>query len=198
MRNVVQSALLGLCLGLVLPACGEDNTDTAPAPPPPRPAAQQAAAIGEPEPREASAAEEMFGQLERPVNTAGARDPFTPPRPEADGTLIAGGPTQRECDLEANPIGDVPLNQISVMGIITGTPVPRAMVVARSNPQAFIINEGAFAGSSSGAGCTQELVAIRDNELVFETRTNDPNMAPVQTVLQMEADRVRADIDGDR
>jgi hypothetical protein len=85
-----------------------------------------------------------------------------------------------------------------VMGIITGTPVPRAMIVARSNPQAFIVNEGAFAGSASGGGCSQELVAIRDNELVFETRTNDPNMAPIVTVLQMEADRVTADIDGYR
>ena len=80
-----------------------------------------------------------------------------------------------------------------MMALVTGTPLPRAMFVTRSGSlKAEIVTEGALAGPT----CSNQLVEIRDNEVVFEQQTSG-GTAPVRTVLQLNENRVSADIFGD-
>lgn len=177
-----------------LVGCGGGTNDSAPTPLPARPAAQ-------PTPANTAAAapdntvQAMVAEIERSAFTVEARDPFMPPRPNirtntetGDGRLVV-----RPCDTEEHPLGQTSLDRLTLLGLVTGTPLPRAMFRAGDRDQGIIVTEGTFAGPD----CEQELVQIRDNEVVFEQRTTG-DTARATTVITLNEERVAAEILGYR
>lgn len=190
-RQLTRVALVG-AFAVSAAACGSDREESAPLPPPRPAAAQQAAAEPAPDPAE-NAVEAMVDDIDRQAFTYESRDPFMPKRPER-GDYGDPNPVEvRECDLEMHPLGNTELSDLSMMALVTGTPLPRAMFVHRAGGlRAEIVTEGALAGPD----CSNELVEIRDNEVVFEQKTSG-GTAPVRSVLQLNEDRVTAQIFGD-
>jgi Tfp pilus assembly protein PilP len=90
-----------------------------------------------------------------------------------------------DCDLEIDPLGETSLSQLTLQGLMTGTPVPRAMFTAPSQPQAVFVTEGAKVGPR----CGYRLIDIRDNEVVFEELTSVEEVR-TQTVLTLNANRI--------
>lgn len=191
MRRQLAPLLVSWAALVGMAACG--GGDTAPPVEPPRPAAQQAAQAAQaPTPAE-NAVEALVDDIDRQAFTYESRDPFMPKRPERRIDFSNGGEVARECDLSLHPLGETELSDLSMMALVTGTPLPRAMFVTRSGSlKAEIVTEGALAGPT----CSNQLVEIRDNEVVFEQQTSG-GTAPVRTVLQLNENRVSADIFGD-
>lgn len=196
MWHLTQTARAALGATLVsgaLVACGGTN-DSPPPPPPARPAvaAAQAQAAA---PSADNSVQAMVAEIERSAFTVESRDPFMPPRPEARS--VEGSDANldiRPCDLEEHPLGNTDLRDLTLLGLITGTPLPRALFVPRGGAvQGVIVTEGTYAGPN----CEQELTTIRDNEVVFEQRTTG-DTGRATTVITLNEERVAAEILGYR
>lgn len=188
--------LRALCAGLVgtlLVACGGQN-DGPPPPAPARPAVAAAQAQAQ-APASDNSVQAMVAEIERSAFNVESRDPFMPPRPEVRTVETdARGATVRPCDLEEHPLGQTELRDLTLLGLITGTPLPRAMFrPGNSAVQAIIVTEGTYAGPD----CEQELTTIRDNEVVFEQRTTG-DTGRATTVITLNEERVAAEILGYR
>lgn len=175
------TALLGACGG------GEDvqvitempiNRDQAPA---------------EEAPAEAEAEEEETGsartEIVRQEFSNSARDPFTPPQP-ADVPTNDATTDEVTCDVAVDPLGMTDINQLRLVALITGTPVPRAMFSnTDAQGRAIIVAEGA----KIGPRCSSFISDIRDNQIVVTQRKADAD-ARVETVIQLNTARVEAEI----
>lgn len=98
--------------------------------------------------------------VERRDFPATARDPFTPPvlAEDDDQVLVVFQP---ECNVDNDPLGMTNYRALRLIGLVTGTTVPRAMFIAPGSPQAIILSEGALVGPN----CNFRLQEIRDNEV---------------------------------
>ena len=191
----LNTAGIALTVALSALGCGCESNDTMPMPAPQRPAAAAAAraAAAQAAPAADNTVQAMVAEIDRAAFTVESRDPFMPPRPSDPARLPAGMNETRPCDLEEHPLGNTPVGDLTLMGLVTGTPLPRAMFSQRSGAKAVIVTEGAFAGDN----CNQELVAIRDNEVVFELRTTG-DTGRATTVIMLNDDRLPAEILGYR
>ena len=81
------------------------------------------------------------------------------------------------CDLERDPLGETSVDQLSLIGLVTGTAAPRAMIRAYGEGQAFIVREGARIGPH----CSSAIFAIRDNEVVIHQEIGP--YGPIETVI---------------
>ena len=187
MRRRVSTILLtGLLAGAVGTACGggEDNRMAMP-PPPPAPAEPA------PEPEQTEETVEtrvaaMMATNERATFAVDTRDPFTQPRPERgpDGGL-EGPDVARDCEILEQPLGQTEVDELELIGLITGTAVPRAMFLARGDRQAVMVTEG----DSVGPNCSNRITSIRDNEVVIEPYTvGETASSPIY--LQLNDDRL--------
>ena len=80
-----------------------------------------------------------------------------------------------------------------MMALVTGTPLPRDVRHALR-----LVEGGDRDRRRAGrATCSNQLVEIRDNEVVFEQQTSG-GTAPVRTVLQLNENRVSADLATER
>jgi hypothetical protein len=122
--------------------------------------------------------------------TANARDPFTPPPPQQ---LAAGGAElvdEIECDIAAEPLGMTEVNNLRLIGLVTGTAVPRAMFSnTDAQGRAIIVAEGAKVGPR----CSSFISDIRDNQIVVTQRTADAD-SRTETVIQLTTARVAAEV----
>lgn len=190
-RTAVLSAL-ALLSGLAA-ACGDDGSgDMMVAPPPPRApevaeAAAEAAAAAEPEAPSAS----LITEIDRRSFNSAARDPFTPRAPEIPGD----GPInlEPECNVEIDPLGETDLSDVNLVGLVTGTPVPRAMFTVLTEPEALFLTEGA----KIGPDCSFRIIEIRENEVVVEQLTSIESDR-VQTILPLNPERVEAEVYANR
>ncbi len=151
---------------LALAACGGGDDDRMEMPAPP-PAAAPAAEAAEEEETVETRISAMMATNERATFSVDTRDPFSPPRPE----VVNDGPNPDgpgiDCDLATHPLGQTDVASLELMGLITGTPVPRAMFTETGSRQAVMVTEG----SMIGPNCTNRITNIRDNEVVIEPRT---------------------------
>jgi Tfp pilus assembly protein PilP len=158
-----------------------------PPPPPPRAAAVAAQAVAPPTP-----ATSLINEIDRNPFATSARDPFTPPqRDEAE--VQGAAEIAPDCDLELDPLGETNINQLTLLGILTGTAVPRAMFLVPGTRQALFVTEGARVGPR----CSFRVVDIRDNEVVFEQLTSIESERQ-QSILTLHQERVAAEIINDR
>jgi Tfp pilus assembly protein PilP len=133
----------------------------------------------------------IVNEIDRHGFDMAARDPFTPP-PPPEGPGTGGSSIEVECDPEAEPLGNYTLQEIQLLGLITGTPVPRAMFNVPSAPggRAVIVGEGA----KIGPRCGSRIADIRDNEVVVE-QMSAIEAERVETILTLNATRIEAEIE---
>lgn len=182
MRAMIARLTLIAAATGALVACGPETEEYVPPPAPTRPAAT---ADDAPEETVEDRVAAMIDTDERTNFGVETRDPFQQPRPQraaGDGGTIED---TRECDVDAEPLGMTELEDLEVMGLITGTALPRAMFLAGGDAQAIIVTEGALAGPD----CTNRLIDIRDNQVVFEQQTMEES-GRVETVLEMNEARI--------
>jgi Tfp pilus assembly protein PilP len=184
LRQRLMLALVMGALALPLaPACaggGEEEYE-----PPAAPAPRRARAASQEAPTVETRVAEMMDSLDRVSFAVETRDPFTALRPTRERPLAAGSEQLPDCDEQKDPLGKVELEDLQLLGLVTGTPTPRAMFRARGQGQAVIVTEGALAGPN----CTQRIVDIRDNEVVFQEITfNEGNRN--ETVLALNEERI--------
>lgn len=155
----IGTRIFGLAVGLVVLGACADEEPRMEMPPAPRSSAAAASTTAAAAP--ATVVEQLLQDTQRSASLREARDPFMPyyKRPEAGPTELVA----RTCDLVLHPLGDTELSNIKLAGLITGTPVPRAMILVTGNPQAFMLTEGALAGGD----CNYKLTEIRENEIVW-------------------------------
>jgi Tfp pilus assembly protein PilP len=163
---------------VALAACGGGDDDRMEMPAPP-PAAAPAAAVEEEETVETRISA-MMATNERATFSVDTRDPFSPPRPDVvDINGPSGGP-EIDCILADQPLGQTPVEELELIGLITGTSVPRAMFVSDGTRQAIMVTEGSLVGPN----CTNRITNIRDNEVVIEPRTvGETQASPIILVL---------------
>lgn len=187
MRRVIPFALLAtLALAGPSSGCGNGDDNYVPPPAPSRPAAR-AQERAEPESSVQSRVAALVEANERALPQADMRDPFMQPMPERGLNRLAGAGAQvaPDCDTEQHPLGKTTLENLYLMGLVTGTPVPRAMFSIPSSNQAVIVTEGALAGPD----CSNRLTDIRDNEAVFEQVTmNEAERS--RTVITLRDQRI--------
>lgn len=183
MRRMTLLRLLPAAIALsALGACGEDEEYV----PPPPPAPRQQPADDEGEPSVQSRVAAMMEVNDRATFGVETRDPFTQPRPNVDRPLgIEGSRIGPDCNVELDPLGKTELGDIDVMGLVTGTALPRAMFLIPGSRQAIIVTEGALAGPD----CSNRLVDIRDNQVVFEQITMGDEER-VETILELNQSRI--------
>jgi hypothetical protein len=189
-RTAALSAL-ALLAGLTA-ACGDDGSgDMMVAPPPPRApeVAEAAAEAAAAEPESPSAS--LITEIDRRSFSTAARDPFTPRAP--DRVEIGGPDVQPECDVEVDPLGETDLTDVNLVGLVTGTPVPRAMFTVLTEPEALFLTEGA----KIGPNCSFRIIEIRENEVVVEQLTAIESDR-VQTILPLNPERVEAEVFANR
>lgn len=183
MRAMIARLTLIAAATGALVACGPETEEYVPPPAPTRPAST---ADDGPEETVEDRVAAMIDTDERTNFGVETRDPFQQPRPQrGDAIGDEGGGPERECDVNAEPLGMTALEDLEVMGLITGTALPRAMFLAGGDAQAIIVTEGALAGPD----CTNRLIDIRDNQVVFEQQTMEES-GRVETVLEMNEARI--------
>lgn len=171
---------LMVVLALVLIGC-----DT-PEPPTLRAPSERARPAAEPTEAQAPPA---ISDIERHRFARTARDPFAMPLIEA---AVGGDRTfEADCDAESDPLGFTEASRIRLLGLITGTATPRALVLAGS-PQAIIATEGMRVGPR----CSQRIIEIRDNEVVIGPFGADDDERR-RTILVLSQQQVEAQIDED-
>lgn len=184
---IAVGALVSGCSGgdIDIPAPSDDPERGAEAP------AEQTAPPPAEEPAEASQISAVVNEIDRHGFDIAARDPFTPP-PPPEGPQGVGAQIEVECDPEVEPLGLYTVQQIRLIGLVTGTPVPRAMFDVPGSPggRAVIVGEGAKVGPR----CGSRISDIRDNEVVVE-QLSAIESERVETVLTLNAVRVEASIE---
>lgn len=156
------------------------------APPPPAPRRERAATP----PPAPEASEPQRFDIERQTFSSLSRDPFSKPwRPVMTTGSVA---VQRECETEDEPLGFTLPGDLRLIGLITGTPVPRAMFQSegRGDGKALIVTEGALVGPR----CSQRITEIRDNEVVV-TQLSDVEEERTQTIIPLTRTTVDAEVD---
>lgn len=156
---------LGILMGVlvvlfglaVLPACG-GSTDTEEPPPRSRDRAGQADRGAGAQSLELPS----ITDVQRHSFARNARDPFTAPVLQ-DTTTRTDRVFETDCDADSDPIGMVTAQSLRVLGLLTGTAVPKALVLAGNDAQAHIVTEG----TRVGPRCSNRIVEIRDNEVVI-------------------------------
>jgi Tfp pilus assembly protein PilP len=168
MRCRVSTVLLtGLLVGGLGTACGGGEDDRSALPPAPPPAEVEAEAVDEEETIETRVAA-MMATNDRATFAVDTRDPFSPPHPEVTaGGGGEGGDLVVDCFIMDQPLGQTAVDDLELIGLITGTAVPRAMFTSLGNRQAIMVSEGHLVGPN----CTNRITNIRDNEVVIEPRT---------------------------
>ncbi|TVR01464.1 MAG: hypothetical protein EA398_09630 [Deltaproteobacteria bacterium] len=159
---------LSVLLLATLWGCGSPTFDPGP---PPAPRDRGTVELDESEPP-------TLVDIERHQFSRTARDPFSPP------FLTEAGPgldraVEMDCDPATNPLGLFEARQLRLLGLITGTPVPRALIVPPGTSQAIIATEGARIGPR----CTRRIEVIRDNEVVISTFGDEDDRRRVILVL---------------
>lgn len=185
LKALVTLFAVGTVAGAVA-ACGGDDNEYEPPPPP---APTQNTASNDRDEEEESVESRVAAMMEtndRATFGIETRDPFTQPRPTVDRPL-GDGPRQvgPDCDTNVDPLGKTELESLEIMGLVTGTALPRAMFLTPGSRQAVIVTEGALAGPD----CTNRLVDIRDNQVVFEQITMGEEDR-VETVLELNEHRI--------
>ncbi|MBU6161431.1 MAG: pilus assembly protein PilP [Myxococcales bacterium] len=169
-----------------LVACGDDGDGDEMQLPPPRPAEQVAAA--EAAAPAAAAATSLITEIDRREFSSGARDPFTPPElqvAEATNETII----RPECNVEVEPLGALELTSVKLIGLLTGTPVPRAIFSIPGQNEAVFVSEGA----KLGPDCSFQIVEIRENAVVLEQLT-DVEEQRTQTTIPLNPEGIEATV----
>jgi len=183
MRRVMKTlSLTGLMMAVIGSGCdGAPQSIEAP-PPPPRENSEPVAELGDLEPP-------ARFELERRTFSDYSRDPFMAPVREE---YVVGGTSsvpERECDLELHPLGMTTVNELRLIGLVTGTSMPRAMfLVAGRDQRAMFAHEGDLIGPQ----CSQQITQIRDNEVIV-TQLSDVESERVQTPILLHANPVEAE-----
>jgi hypothetical protein len=95
-----------------------------------------------------------------------------------------------ECDLGEDPLGETQVEDLTLIGLVTGTAVPRAMFAsATANGRAIIVTEG----SRVGPNCSQFISDIRDNEVVVTQRSSGGDEMRTETSVMLNTERVEAE-----
>ena len=178
-----QLALTSLVL---LGACGDDGDGGEMQLPPPRLAEEVAEA--EAAAPAAAAPTSLITEIDRREFALGSRDPFTPPEVEvaetSDATVI-----RPECDVEVDPLGMLELTSVQLIGLLTGTPVPRAIFIVPGQNEAVFVSEGAKLGPE----CSFQIVEIRENAVVLEQLT-DVEEQRTQTTIPLNPEGIEATV----
>ena len=178
--------MTGVLVGALGTACGggDDDRMEMPAPPPP-PAAEPAAEAVEEEETVETRVAAMMATNDRATFAVDTRDPFTPPRPEVSASGGPGDTTVIDCFIDDQPLGQTAVDQLQLIGLITGTAVPRAMFLSLGGSQAVMATEGDLVGPN----CTNRITNIRDNEVVIEPHTvGETASSPI--ILALNDDRL--------
>lgn len=122
--------------------------------------------------------------------TANARDPFTPPPQQQLATGGAELLDEVQCDVTLEPLGMTEVNDLRLIGLVTGTAVPRAMFSNQDAQGRAII---AAEGAKVGPRCSSFISDIRDNQIVVTQRTADAD-SRTETVIQLTTERVAAEV----
>lgn len=126
--------------------------------------------------------------IERVSFSTMSRDPFT--KPVRESYVVGSVTVERECDAEAEPLGFTTMNELRLLGLVTGTATPRAMFAPIDNSgKAVIVAEGALVGPR----CSHRITEIRDNEVVV-TQLSDLEEERTQTVLSLTTNRLDAEV----
>lgn len=178
-------ALAGIVLA-TFTACEEDSDSDGMQLPPPRLAEQVAAAeAAAPEPPPQTS---LITEIDRREFAPSARDPFTPPEIQveqaSDDTVI-----RPECDVEIDPLGMSDLTSVTLIGLLTGTPVPRAIFSIQSQNEAVFVSEGAKIGPE----CSFQIVEIQENAVVVEQLT-DVEEQRTQTTIPLNPEGIEATV----
>lgn len=172
-----------------LVACNGSNDTGMPEPIAPERGAAPAAAPAAPAETAAEPASTRTEIVRHDFSTQ-ARDPFTPPRPEQRATGGSGPDLTIECDLSEDPLGEHEVEDLALIGLITGTAVPRAMFASNSmNRRAIIVTEGARVGPN----CSQFISDIRDNEIIVTQRSAGGDEMRTETSVMLNTERVEAE-----
>ncbi len=176
------SLLLFSVIGGACDDSRDTNMDTVP---PPRAAAVAAAQAAAAAPPPLPTTTSLITDIDRHSFAVSSRDPFTPPVREAaevSGNIETITP---DCDVEMDPLGETEIARLNLIGLITGTPVARAMFTIPGGNQAIFVTEGAKVGPS----CSNRIVDIRDNEVVIEQMTSIEEDR-TQTILTLNEERI--------
>lgn len=188
MRPTYSTRLLmgsSLLLGVLVTACDDSRDTNMDTLPPPRAAAVAAAQAAAAPPPPAPTTTSLITEIDRHSFSVSSRDPFTPPVREAaevSGNIETITP---DCDIELDPLGETEVARLNLVGLITGTPVARAMFTIPGSSQAIFVTEGAKIGPS----CSNRIVDIRDNEVVIEQMTSIEEDR-TQTILTLNEERI--------
>jgi Tfp pilus assembly protein PilP len=188
MRPTYSKTLLlssSLLLGALVTACDDGREANPDALPPPRAAAVAAAQAAAAPPAPVPTTTSLITEIDRHAFSVTSRDPFTPPVREASQ---GPGPTELptpDCDIELDPLGETEVARLTLVGLITGTPVARAMFTIPGSSQAIFVTEGAKIGPT----CSNRIVDIRDNEVVIEQMTTIEEDR-TETILTLNEERI--------
>ena len=173
-------------LTVLLAACGDDGDGDEMELPPPRLAEQVAEA--EAAAPAGAAQTSLITEIDRREFSPGSRDPFTPPEVQVaettDETVI-----RPECNVEVDPLGLLELTSVKLIGLLTGTPVPRAIFSIVGQNEAVFVSEGAKLGPE----CSFQIVEIRENAVVLEQLT-DVEEQRAQTTIPLNPDGIEATV----
>ena len=173
-------------LTVLLAACGDDGDGDEMQLPPPRLAEQVAEA--EAAAPAGAAQTSLITEIDRREFSSGSRDPFTPPEVQVaettDETVI-----RPECNVEVDPLGLLELTSVKLIGLLTGTPVPRAIFSIVGQNEAVFVSEGAKLGPE----CSFQIVEIRENAVVLEQLT-DVEEQRAQTTIPLNPDGIEATV----
>jgi Tfp pilus assembly protein PilP len=173
-------------LTVLLAACGDDGDGGEMQLPPPRLAEQVAEA--EAAAPAGAAQTSLITEIDRREFSPGSRDPFTPPEVQVaettDETVI-----RPECNVEVDPLGLLELTSVKLIGLLTGTPVPRAIFSIVGQNEAVFVSEGAKLGPE----CSFQIVEIRENAVVLEQLT-DVEEQRAQTTIPLNPEGIEATV----
>lgn len=169
---------------VVLAACGDDGDGEGMQLPPPRVAEQVAEAAAP----AAAAQTSLINEIDRREFPPGSRDPFTPPEVQVAETTDEDV-IRPECNVEVDPLGMLDLTAVKLIGLLTGTPVPRAIFSMVGQNEAVFVSEGA----KLGPVCSFQIVEIRENAVVLEQLT-DVEEQRAQTTIPLNPEGIEATV----
>lgn len=191
-QRMLQLLLCALPLAFTAPGCGSDEG------PAEVPAwMNQGASGGTSTPQadgvgpEQNSVQAVAQNLERRRFGIEARDPFMHPiEVQPIDTVGTGEITNLDvpdCVVDQHPLGQTQPRALTLIALVTGTAVPRAMFNVGSDPQAVIVSEGARIGPN----CTGEIREIRENEVVIMIRDSGDAL-PIEFTISLHNDLLDA------